>query len=416
MSPFFSKAREFLGTAYGVMAVVIAMYLVKVVAKVGFGTVMHSPMIEGDGWHNASDISQAALVIVGVWLAKRPANREYPFGLRGVDAVWSLLIGLMLLWAAVVNVLAPSLLGVANAVLPADAWARGLLRAAEPSRLDAGGNSLLAFVIMLSSALVSVAVSRYQIGVGTRTGHQSVVADGKETLGDGKIEALAGVGVAAQWLVGWPWIEYGLGVLMAVVMVRTAAEILTDAGDRLLNRSLGVLVDVGIRAAAEATCGVRGVVSVVTYRRGTCAVAEVTVESRLNAAQTARIERHLAACVRERLTELEEGSEPYVIVRVVPAPIEEVRYAYLARVDATGRRIVDDDRIATHVILCQTVGSTRVRDVPLRGDRSLLEMLEDRHVSVLYVRGDVRPLSEALRGKVRVASVPSSDPRLLGIP
>ncbi|NBS41926.1 hypothetical protein EBS80_04705, partial [bacterium] len=83
------RLRTFFRTAYGVMTVVLVQYVVKVTLKGGFGAAMHSPVFTGDAWHGASDIFQALLVIFGIWLSRRPPNRDYPLGWRSLDTLGS---------------------------------------------------------------------------------------------------------------------------------------------------------------------------------------------------------------------------------------------------------------------------------------------------------------------------------------
>lgn len=452
MSDQFARLRRFLSTSYGVMAVVIAMYLVKVVAKVGFGSSMHSPMVEGDGWHNGSDIFQALAVIAGVYLARRPPSKEYPFGWVSLDALVALAIAFALAIAAFANVLVPSLTGILTTAFPDGGSWWGVPRGFQASRLSAGPNVLAAVLIMFASAGVSVAVSRYQVRVGTATGHASVVADGEETMSDGKIEALAAAGLVVQFATGLAWLEYLFGLAMAAIMLKTAYEIFENGRDMLFNRSLGVLVDSGIRSAATSTPGVHTTLSVLAYRRGACRVADVEVMTFLGSKARAHIERHLAAQIRAILSEEGgEGVETAVTVRAVPPEVEETRWGYLARIEDGVLRVVGSPDAATHLVVCEVTNGVIMscRDVPVT-PASLADVVASKRVTLLRVFGDAREVANRypaclyasgyrypgifetaaaferrdpaayarrhLDPTVRVEQVPTSDPRLLGIP
>lgn len=412
---------RFFRTSYGVMAVVIAMYLVKVAAKVGFGTAMGSPMILGDGYHNASDIFQALLVIVGVYLARRPPSKRHPFGLPSMDALGGLLIGLSLGYAAIVGVFVPSAVGLVG-FLP---WISDVLHVRPAtgsvgSQLGVGSNAWFAVALMLVSAGISVVVGRYQVRVGTETSHASVVADGQETLSDGKIEALAGVGVILQMALGLPWLEYVLGFGMTYIMLGTAWEILPNAFAVLFNRSLEESAEDSVRAEALNVRGVERVASLITYRRGTCAVVQLDVETRLGASGGERVRRAIARAVTERLKETETG-EVSVSVHCVQPPVRESRWAFLMRREGDDFRLIASPGLATHLM----VGD--VTDGALRGGRyeavtrdTLAGLLREKKVDVLCVylppNRDVADVAAAIPNTVRIYQAPTSVPTLLGIP
>lgn len=60
-----------------VMWLVVSMYLVKAICKIGLGSQINSPMIAGDGFHNLADILEALAVIAVIWVAKRPVTNDY---------------------------------------------------------------------------------------------------------------------------------------------------------------------------------------------------------------------------------------------------------------------------------------------------------------------------------------------------
>ncbi|MFA6558969.1 MAG: hypothetical protein WCT03_21280, partial [Candidatus Obscuribacterales bacterium] len=46
----------FLTNPFGVMSLVVLMYVIKAILKITVGHQINSPMIEGDGYHNLADI------------------------------------------------------------------------------------------------------------------------------------------------------------------------------------------------------------------------------------------------------------------------------------------------------------------------------------------------------------------------
>ncbi len=406
------RLRAFLRTSEGVMALVIAMYVVKVLAKVGFGQAMHSPMIEGDGWHNGSDIFQALLVIVGVRIALRPASTLYPLGLRGLDALGTLAIGLTLGYAAIGEVLIPSLAAL---------WglATGTGMEASRSGLTTLTGTVVGAGLMFGSAALSWFVSRQQIRVGRETGHASVVADGEETQGDGKIEALAGVGIVFQALTHWVWVEYVLGLLVCGIMLHTAWEILSTALAMLLNKGLGESRERQLRQMVEKVFGVDSVRRLVTYRRGPCSVVEVDVETRVASSGRDLIVEAIIHRLTSALLE-EEGGETSVIVHCVEPDPCPFRIAYLVAQRRGETCAVGTLVETTHLLVAEVEhGAVSSWEAwPVDRD-SLAGLIANKRVLCLYVRTDdpdfveVRPL---VGPEVGLKHAPASSLELLGLP
>ncbi|MBL0185992.1 MAG: cation transporter [Candidatus Obscuribacter sp.] len=207
LSPSLSLKQR-LYSPYVAMWLVVLMYCIKTVTKLGAGYVTNSPVFISDGYHNLADILQALAVMVVVYLARRPANAEYPLGKSNIEFFSSLAIGLSLLVLGLQFAL-QSLVGLLHYLPSADLWLRAYLPLPEhkPLLSDASTYPWLISIMAISGAL-SWVVSRYQIAVGRATGHTSLVADGEETASDGRIELIALVGIISQPLFGAPWLEY----------------------------------------------------------------------------------------------------------------------------------------------------------------------------------------------------------------
>ncbi|OGL95412.1 hypothetical protein A2348_02075 [Candidatus Uhrbacteria bacterium RIFOXYB12_FULL_58_10] len=332
-----------------------------------------------------------------------------------LDALLTLGIATSLAFAAVFNVLIPSLAGVLNTLSLSD----GIWSFADsylPSRLDSGPNALSAALIMFVSAEVSIRISRYQIRVGTATGHASVVADGEETRSDGKIEALAGTGLLLQLATGLGWLEYLFGLAMAYVMLRTAYEIFESGRDALFSRSLGDSVEDGIRSVVDATPGIECLRSILTYRRGNCRVADVEVQSPLGSQPRGHIERYISEQIRRILEESGDGGREIAVnVRAVPPDEVQTRWGYLARIESGVLRVIGDPCVATHLVVCDVVNGAikSYHNVPVDAD-SLAGVITKKRVAIVHVFQECS--GDWTYGQAEVRLVPSGDPRLLGIP
>ena len=217
--------RNNVGNPIFVMVIVAAMYIIKSIVKVTLGTAINSPMLTGDGLHNIADIFEALAVILVIKVSMRPPSEKYAYGRKNIEFVSAGAIGLVLTGMSALFAV-KSVTGMLASFPNLDTAVRGFipLPAFEPLVMSA---SHFPWVVAVTagSVVLSYFVSRYQIGVGKRTGHDSLIADGEETASDGRIELVALVGVLAEYFFHAPWIEYPLGIVIAFLIFRTGKEL-----------------------------------------------------------------------------------------------------------------------------------------------------------------------------------------------
>ncbi|OHA04878.1 MAG: hypothetical protein A2934_00900 [Candidatus Sungbacteria bacterium RIFCSPLOWO2_01_FULL_47_10] len=248
-----------------VMGMVIAMYAVKVILKLGVGFFVGSEMLIGDGFHNLSDIGEAFIVIMAMKLARRKPNERFPLGYMNIESLGSLVIGVLLMLLAfrmilvsVAGGLSFAGIGVASSVL---SW----VYHAE-STFDSG-ELLILIAVTLSSTIVSVFMSRLEIRAGKRLGSQLMVDDGKETKSDAWVEGMTFAGVIANFFTHSAAPEFIVVAFLGYKLFSTGREIIKPALDTLLLRSIDREHEKGIMDIAK-NSGVLGVESLRTMRVG----------------------------------------------------------------------------------------------------------------------------------------------------
>jgi divalent metal cation (Fe/Co/Zn/Cd) transporter len=202
------------------LAIVAAMYLVKLIAELYVGFEYHSPMLAGDGFHHVTDL--CAVIVMAIALgapSAAPSLEKWMSAAMG----WGLVV-------LAVYVALTSGLGLLSYAPSADAAVRDLLPlpAHEPLRM---GRAHLFWAIGVTApgAVLALIVGKYEERVGRETGHPLLIADGKDTVLDGHVELLALIGIILDYAVGAAWPEYCLGFYVAYKMIGTAREILSDS-------------------------------------------------------------------------------------------------------------------------------------------------------------------------------------------
>lgn len=371
---------------YVVMGVVLAMYAVKVTVKLSVGHAVHSPVITGDGYHNASDILEALLVLLTIAIARLPGNSDYPFGRRNIESVAELGIGI-LLTAAATWIACTSAIALIREFLPGTYTSlRSTIPISAPQPLRMG-SAQFPWVVGVTggSAVCSFLVSQYEIAVGRATGHGSMVADGEETRGDGCIELAVCAGIIGEYAFGAPWLEYPLALGVAVFMTRTGIEIAHRGWGGILQRSIGTEHETAIREEAARLPGIVAVADCTTFRVGRAAVVIVKLVTRLGPAATAHVKavflEWLAAYLRDH-----EFPESARYVRFDPPPKHPHRVAYVVAVDDRGAVIAPTVADATHLRISDVADGEVVRwadvEVP-RSPEDVVALLREKRVRVL---------------------------------
>lgn len=304
----FNAALAFIGKHAGnpifVMGVVALMYIVKAVVKISLGTTINSPMLTGDGLHNIADIFEALAVIAVIKISMRPPSERYAYGRKNIEFVSAGAVGLGLIGMALLFTV-KSVTGILHEFPSIDAAVRAFLPLPthEPLIMSAAHFPWVV-AVTAGSVILSLFVSRYQIRVGKKTGHDSLIADGQETASDGRIEMVALVGVLAEYFFHAPWLEYPLGILIAVLIFRTGKELWLKAWHVLLQHTIGVEHDQEIRRTLSTTHGVATTESVKTFQVGRIAVCHLTVTTR----RTANTVTHIKYAI-------ERAVEKYVLAQ-----------------------------------------------------------------------------------------------------
>lgn len=364
--------KKSLTNPFVVMWIVLIMYVAKAAFKIGIGSMLHSPMIEGDGFHNIADLFEAVAIIVVLFISKRPNSVDYPYGKRNIEFFASLLIGASLILLSVRFVLA-SVVGILSTIpstagIPAQfSW----LPVHEPVVVTADSFPWAAGITLVSVVL-SIVISRYQIAVGKSTGHVSLIADGEETASDGRLEAVTLAGVLAEHFLSsnWfgmslgflvPWVEYTLGLLVAALIARTGFTLFRSAMQVLLQRSLGEDHQLRINEICMETPGIEAVTSIRTFRIGHTAVCLASMITRHNRPTIQHIKYGLEQALREYLLSHDFKDADIHLKFAYPEP-ERHRIAYaLTRADDGLLYISPGLSEATNLLICDMEHNTVVR-------------------------------------------------------
>ncbi|MDR0525602.1 MAG: cation diffusion facilitator family transporter [Spirochaetaceae bacterium] len=179
--------------------------------KLWAGILTNSLALTADAWHTFSDSLSSLILIIGVKLSSKKADREHPFGHGRIEHITSLFIAFFL------GLIAYEFLKTA---------AGQFIRRESPVY----GKTALAVTSL--SIIAKELLAQYAFSIARKTQNPSVRADGWHHRSD----ALSSVGVLAGLLFGknlW-WIDSALGGAIAFLLFYTAYGIIKASAAALL--------------------------------------------------------------------------------------------------------------------------------------------------------------------------------------
>ena len=188
-------------------------------AKAAIGLISNSIAIILDALNNLSDALSSVLVLAGISLANKPANREHPFGFGRFEYLTTLTIALIILGTGVFSLVQ----SFDKALNP------------EPSEYGWAGVSVL--VLAIGAKLL---LSRYY----RRQGEANESDTLKVTAGDALFDAVITGATLAAALVNiffgdvLPWLDGALGTGISAVIIRAGVKMVMSPLDRLLGERM----------------------------------------------------------------------------------------------------------------------------------------------------------------------------------
>lgn len=179
--------------------------------KLAAGFVSGSVAIIADAWHTLSDSFTSVVVIAGAQYARKPPDRDHPFGHGRAEIIAPVIIG-TLLAAVSLNF---------------------LIEAFERLVTMHGANfGIFAIVVTAASAAAKEGMAQVSFAAARKSGSKGLKADGWHHRSDAisSLVVLAGV-IAGRHI---PWIDGALGIIIAMLIGYTAYEIIKDGINPLL--------------------------------------------------------------------------------------------------------------------------------------------------------------------------------------
>src|SRR4030081_2517619 len=226
-----------------------------VLGKLVVGMLTGSLGILSEAVHSIFDLAASTFTLVAVRTARKPADREHPYGHGRAENLAAFTEGVLLLMTA---------LGIAYEAI---------------HRLTAGGPSVnpaaYAFALLIGTLLIETGRAFVLRRIGRLASSDAMLADATDRVAD----VLATVGVLAGLLgvrLGYTWADSVAALLVAAIIVRAAGKLALRSGDILIDRSAAG-AEKQLSTAIREVPGVREVRSVRVRRSGPNLIGEANI-------------------------------------------------------------------------------------------------------------------------------------------
>ena len=262
--------------------------------KIIVGVFSGSAAILAEGIHSFMDVFSSAIGYIGIKIAKKPADKEHPYGHFKFEVLAGTVITLILL-ATGVGIIYETYRNFLN-----------------PEKIKIG---YLSFGIMIFSVAVNEIMARLKIHYGKKENSISLLSDGFHSRVDvyASIAVFAGLFLTKYWI----YTDSLLAFIIGAYIIKKSFPLGKEAVDSLLDVSASKEIEEKIKAIAK-TQNVE-ISSLKTQKKGSAVTAnlEIKLPSNLKVEEATKISNSL----REKLIKAIESLQ-YVAIQITSHEVE----------------------------------------------------------------------------------------------
>lgn len=262
--------------------------MILAVMKLAAGMAAGSDALVSDAVHSASDVIAALIVIIGIILSSKEADREHPYGHERLECIAAMILGSIIFmtgagigWEGIQKVIAVT--KGAEVEIP----------------------RMAALITVVTAILIKEWMYRFTVAAADMIHSEALRADAWHNRADGlaSLGALMGIGGA---MFGFPVMDGAACILIAVCVLKAALEILKDAVSKMIDRSCDSLLESEMKALIMEQKGVKGITGLHTRLFGSRIYvdAEIQADGRISLEEAHKIAEVIHLSVEEKFPEV----------------------------------------------------------------------------------------------------------------
>lgn len=231
---------DFQKVANKVSLVTIIGNIVLSVMKLIAGIVAHSSAMISDAIHSASDVFSTFVVMIGIKLSSKSADKEHPYGHERLECVAAIVLSIVLLITG---------LGIGSDALKA-------IMQKDYSNLQIPG--ILALIAAIVSIVAKEGMYWYTRHYAKKIDSSALMADAWHHRSDAFSSIGALIGIAGARM-GFPIMDSVASLIIFVFIVKAAYDIFKDAMDKMVDHSCDEDTENEIRECVRENPDVAGI-------------------------------------------------------------------------------------------------------------------------------------------------------------
>jgi len=268
--------------------------IILAVGKIVVGVIANSAAVLAEGIHSFMDVFSSAISYIGIKISKKPSDKKHPYGHYKFEVFSGLLITLILLGT--------------GAWIVYEAYQKFL----DPSSIKI---PVLAFGVMIFSAVVNEIMARLKIHFGKKENSISLLSDGVHSRIDVYVSLAIFIGLFLTKY--WIYADSLLALLIGIYIIKESFSLSREAVDSLLDVSAGEEIEEKIKSIVKEKN--IEISSLKTQKKGSAVTAnlEIKLSSDLSVEEATKISNNL----REKLIN-EIESLQYVVIQIKSHEVE----------------------------------------------------------------------------------------------
>lgn len=251
------------------------------VFKAIVGAVSNSIAITLDAVNNLTDAGSSLITILSTSFSVKAPNKKHPFGYGRIEYLGTLLISVIILYAGVTSFV-ESIKSIIHH--------------------EGAEYSTVSIIIIVVAVVVKTVLAIFFSSVGKKVKSDSLVATGKEAIGDIAISVATVIAVIIFLATGIS-IEAWLGAVIAIFIIKTGAELIFETVAKILGTGTEVSLVKDIKAAINEFDQVVGAYDLVLHNYGPdsyLGTVHIEVEDTVSISEYDALSRHIQEVIAER--------------------------------------------------------------------------------------------------------------------
>jgi cation diffusion facilitator family transporter len=332
------KVRSRYGALEGWASIVINLLLF--VVKIVLGLSIRSVSLIADAVHTLADSGTSAVVIIGFKIARKPSDKEHPFGHGRMESIAALVVSVLLFMAGL-------------------ELAEKSIHAIIKPRSSMAPVSVI--LVVLATLVVKELMSRFSYQLGDIIDSQALKADALHHRSDVIATGLVVVALITT-RIGYNYVDGVMGIFVSLIIFYSAYSIAKEAINPLLGEAPSKETIKEIEKLAMTHEGVLGVHDIIFHKYGQTSVISLHIEVSDN--ESAFKLHALAEQVEDSITRKIPGM---AVVHVDPINKDHPKYEQINR--AIEDIISEDSRVSTfhdvRIVGCEASRCNVVFDIVL---------------------------------------------------